>query len=162
MLPSDSQRSTASASRVLGLKTRAIILGVLSLVINKLKTLRLASTVHPEQTCASSPQFSLVYSKSAPYSTAGNSTIHQDALLNGKISFLIPTTYWTIQPFPCSPESTSSYFCGLLLLVEHMKLVFIFHFDEFLTVVGRKEIFSFLLMQLTAQEAHWKWDFLVY
>lgn len=72
--------------------------------ITKLITFRLAFPVHPDQTCASSPQLSLVHSKSAPYSTAGNSTTYQDALLYGKISFVIPTTDRTIQPFYSSPR----------------------------------------------------------
>lgn len=41
-------------------------------MITKLRTLKLASRMHPEQTCALLLQFSLVYSKNAPCSTAGS------------------------------------------------------------------------------------------
>lgn len=60
----------------------------------------------------------------------------QDTLLHGETLFVIPTTDSDRITLPFSTQSSSSKFCGHMLLLEGMKSVFIVHFNELLAASG--------------------------
>jgi hypothetical protein len=50
--------------------------------------------------------------------------------------FVPPSTDSNHSTLPLFIQSTSNYFCGHVLLIDGINLVFIIHFNEFLTVGG--------------------------
>lgn len=103
--------------------------------INKLKTQRLASTVHLEQTCTSSFQFLLVHDKNALYSMAGG-FFHESRYLVSWENIVFPTTDVDHITLPLFIHIISSYSCNHALLLGSMKLSFNIWFNEFLTASG--------------------------
>lgn len=92
-----------------------------------MKTFRLASTMHPEQTCTSFSQF-LVYNKSAPSSTAGTLCLGSRCLASWE-NLVCPSRHrlnHTALPFFTQRASTA----------PSVAMCFIIHFSEFLTAGG--------------------------
>lgn len=63
--------------------------------------------------------------------------VDHDILLHGKALFIVSTTDSGHTTLPLFTQSTSSNFCGHVLLIRSIKLACIVRFNKFLTVSGK-------------------------
>lgn len=118
--------------------------------IAKLRTLQLASAVHPKQTSASLIQFSLVYSKDDPDSTAGPLCCRSRHLASKENLF----SHSYHISLPLSTQNTGSNFWNHVLLIGNTTCIL--HPLQWMSSMAGKEIVSFPLTEPIIWEASQK------
>lgn len=133
-------------------ESRNILLCLFSFTLTELRSLMLASSVHPHTDCGSSPQFCLFYNSNAPYSTADAPCTGSKCPADGKPCLLLPASIAIQNPPTPHPE------LQLLVCLELLKYRACVHphVSEFLTACGWEAKVSFILTQLPPRRHHGK------